>query len=71
MGNIRTYSPYGEPYGSPPLGRGGRTLYIIKLSSFFSLFGDFCNSDFVEVTVTWQCTQKKFAFYACIAIFFV
>ena len=49
----------------------GRTLYIIKLSSFFSLFGDFCNSDFVEVTVTWQCTQKKFAFYACIAIFFV
>ena len=23
MGNIRTYSPYGEPYGSPPLGRGG------------------------------------------------
>ena len=22
MGNIRTYSPYGEPLGFPPLGRG-------------------------------------------------
>jgi len=49
----------------------GRTLYIIKLSSFFSLFGDFCNSDFVEVTVTWQCTQKSLLFMRALQSFFV